>query len=99
MRCYHCDEIGHIKSRCLERYVSLAMWAFDKGDVPRETIDAVKEAVTREIQKALNEGKSGDQLKFGGSPNRLFIEWPGRVPPPYPARGAWYAGTYYGDDG
>lgn len=65
-----------------------------------ELMQAVRERARVAIQKALDEGKQGNELRFGGAPWLLHIEWPAKFgKPPYPTRGVWHAGSYWGDDG
>ena len=52
------------------------------------------------IEKGIAEGKSGIELRFGGRPGLLYMEWPSGIgQPPYPTPGVWDYGTYCGDDG
>jgi hypothetical protein len=100
MLCYHCEEVGHLKKKCLEYYLEVAMGQLVRHDAPPALRSAVKQRARAAIQTALDEGKQGDELFFGGSPFRLWIEWPRNLEDPaYPTRGVWHAGSYWGNDG
>lgn len=97
--CWHCGASGHEKKVCLEYYLEIATVSL----VPYNTNPAIREIVKDEarrvLEAALEEGKEGGQLKFGGAPWQLSMTWPLQSPPPvFPTNGVWYGLTYYGDD-
>jgi hypothetical protein len=97
MKCYHCEEHGHEKKRCLEWHLEIAMLGLVQRDTPGATVAAVRDEARKVIQDAISKGKSGEDLCFRG--NCLMLTWPGTAEPPYPTQGVWWCSTYYGDDG
>ena len=71
--CYHCNQVGHQRNQCLERYFELSMaTAFHEieraGTYSQKTIDAFRSNVRRVLEKAIAEGKRGNERRFGGHP-------------------------------
>ena len=98
--CYHCEEVGHLKKQCLDYYLQVAMGQLVRHDASPALRQAMIEQARAAIQTALDEGKQGDELLFGGSPSKLCIDWPRKFrDPAYPTRGVWHSDAFWGDDG
>jgi hypothetical protein len=97
--CWHCGETGHEKMACLAFHLDLAMTHL----VPHNTSPVIRDIVRKKARitlvAAIEGGKEGGKLRFGGAPWQLNMEWPFTSPAPaFPTRGVWHLGKYYGDD-
>ena len=83
----------------MDYYLERAMLKLVSKNTNPIVREIVKNEARRVLAMALQRGKEGNQLRFGGAPWQLCMEWPLRSPPPvFPTLGVWHQGTYYGDD-
>eukprot|EP00966_Prymnesium_polylepis_P258659 5974347-Prymnesium_polylepis.1 len=98
--CWHCQQPGHAKKVCVDYIQQRELPRLLPRNSSNDVRDKVEAAARVAIEKGIAEGKSGIELRFGGRPGLLYMEWPSGIgQPPYPTPGVWDCGTYCGDDG